>query len=205
MMMRTNTDDEDMEVEFKSGIDKFHVSKKAIDRYGPAVGCPACVAIKKRGITTGRVGVNHNDICRRRVTTEMRKDPLYRQFMQKHDGSISTVEDQHNLDEQRGHNRKAIHALQQDVKKRISNITDQLDQAMMSRLVASMDVAEFYRRPLVAAAVLGPVCGSFHGTMGSCLPSNVAPSGAWPPRASNHVPTARQHITGRLGSNPGDD
>lgn len=146
-----HTDDEGTDVQFKRGIDKFHVSKKAIDRYGPTAGCPACATIKQKGITIGRVGANHNDTCRKRVTAEMRKDPLYRRLMQKHDGGISAVQGEHNLEEQKGHIRKAIHVVQRDVNRRISNITDQLDQAMMSRLVASMDVAEFYSPPRVAA------------------------------------------------------
>ena len=57
---------------------------------------------------------------------------------------------------------------------------------------------------VIVAAVHVPFGCTYHGTAGSCLPSNVAPSGAWSPRASNLFHTARQRSAGRLGSNPGD-
>ena len=50
------------------------------------------------------------------------------------------------------------------------------------------------------------VVDSFHGIAGSCLPSNVAPSGAWSPNGSIAVPhqLPREQIAERLGSNTGD-
>ena len=40
----------DGDVQFRGGLDKFHVSKRAIERYGPTDGCPACNIIKVRGV-----------------------------------------------------------------------------------------------------------------------------------------------------------
>lgn len=144
-------------MQFRGGTDKFHASRKAIDRYGPTAGCPVCTSIIRKWITIGRVGVHHNDTCRERVANEMKKDSHYRKLMQKHQGNISTVQGQNTLEEQRCHIRKVSHPIQQELKKIINNITDQLGQAMMRRMVASMDVAEFYSPPRMAemAAKMG--------------------------------------------------
>ena len=109
---------EDTGPQFKGGTDKFQVSRKAIDKYGPTKGCPACTSILRKGITTGRAGVHHNQTCRERVIIEMKKDPQYRQLMQKHHESVSMIQEQTSKEEQQGHLRKVIHALQQDIKKR---------------------------------------------------------------------------------------
>ena len=57
----------DEDVKFKGGQDKLHISRKAIEKYGPTAGCPACTAIERRKHLTnpsGRLGANHNEICR---------------------------------------------------------------------------------------------------------------------------------------------
>ena len=46
---RDEVNDEDEEQEYKSATDKFHVSKKAIKRFGETRGCAACATIKMRG------------------------------------------------------------------------------------------------------------------------------------------------------------
>ena len=113
-----HSEDEGVEHQFKSGTDKFHVSRKAIDKYGPTQGCPACTTIVRRGITIGRVGVHHNQTCRERITKAMKQDPQYRQLMQKHQENVSMLQEQTALEEQQGHLRKVTHAFQQDIKKR---------------------------------------------------------------------------------------
>ena len=59
--------DEADDQEFKVGIDKFHVSRKAIKEFGATAGCPACDIIKVRGDRPGRIGRHHSAECRRRV------------------------------------------------------------------------------------------------------------------------------------------
>lgn len=71
-------DEEEPTIQFRGGPDKFHVSRKAIEGYGPTERCPACSSITRRGTTPGRVGTNHNDKCRARVTAAMRNDPHHR-------------------------------------------------------------------------------------------------------------------------------
>ena len=168
---REGSDDEGQNVEFRGGPDKFHVSRKAIERYGPTEGCPACTIITTRGITTGRVGVHHNNTCRERVVKAMKVDPQYRQLMQKHHGNVDVIQHHnceqnnnndnnnnntiihdnhhHKLAEQRGHVRKALHTIQQKMAGGENSITSQLDQTMMKILIASMDVAEFYSPPRI--------------------------------------------------------
>ena len=42
-------DEEDyVEMKSKGGPDKFHASRKAIEKYGPTEGCLACSIIQKR-------------------------------------------------------------------------------------------------------------------------------------------------------------
>ena len=140
-------------MQFKNGTDKLHVSRKAIEKYGPTEGCPACSSTIRKRITTGRVGVHHNDACRTRVTKEMKKDPQYRQLMHKHQIHVDTIqraednvpgsESKIRLEEQRGHIRKAIHAIQQEMKVRINNITTQLDQTMMESMLANRTSLSF--------------------------------------------------------------
>ena len=151
------------EVQLRGGQDKFHVSKKAIEAYGPTEGCPACNLIKRRGVSPGRVGVNHNDNCRERVVFAMKNDPQYRQLMQKHYGMLdvmqakgesqvggTTSDHKVRLEEQRGHVRKAIHMVKQKMGEMGRDTTSQLDQAMLQILITSMDVAEFYSPPRIA-------------------------------------------------------
>ena len=48
-------EDEAEERGFKIGMDKFHVSRKAIMEFGETAGCPACDIIRKRGNRPGRI------------------------------------------------------------------------------------------------------------------------------------------------------
>lgn len=55
---REGLDDEDQPMQFRGGTDKFHVSRNAIENYGPTEGCPACTITVRRGMTTGRAGTH---------------------------------------------------------------------------------------------------------------------------------------------------
>ena len=89
----------------------------------------------------------------------MKDDQQYRQLVQKHQRSIEVVQcdenkqettasnDQHNLEEQRGHIRKANHAAKQQMRRTLDNINTQLDQTMVQTMVDAMDVAEAYSPP----------------------------------------------------------
>ena len=92
-------EDEETPMQFREGNDKFHVSRKAIEKYGPTDGCPACTSIIMTGMTKGRVGVNHNDTCRKRVLSEMRSDPAYRQLMQKHESKLAVIHNNNSMKE----------------------------------------------------------------------------------------------------------
>ena len=66
-------DDEAEERDFKIGMDKFHVSRKAIIEFGETAGCPACDIIRQRGDRPGRIGRHHTEERRRRILEMMRK------------------------------------------------------------------------------------------------------------------------------------
>ena len=151
------------------------MSKRAIERYGTTEGCPACNIIKKRRITKGRLGVHHNDQCRKRITTEIKDDPQYKLLVQRSQGRLETlqnvVDDSHRVrtipreenshcseqptqqwqrEEQRGHVRKAIQQIKQKTRGTVNNVSSQLDKIMFQLMVSAMDVAEFYSPPRIA-------------------------------------------------------
>ena len=116
----------------------------------------------------GRVGINHNDKCRKRIIEAMKGGPQYRQLMQKHNHDVTMVQDSSNnndndkgdreassqnkqvkRDEQRGHARKVLHAVKQKMKQTTTNVCSQLDQTMMQLMIMGMDVAEVYSPPRV--------------------------------------------------------
>ena len=53
---------------FRGGMDRIHISKKAVSKYGTTDGCPACEIIKRRGYQPGRLGQHHSQECRARIT-----------------------------------------------------------------------------------------------------------------------------------------
>ena len=76
--------DEEEGVKLRGGLDKLHISRKAIGKYGTTLGCPACREIESRGHKQGRLGYHHSETCRKRVFNEMMKDPQYRVLVDKH-------------------------------------------------------------------------------------------------------------------------
>ena len=92
---------EEQQVKLREGPDRFHISQKAVNRYGTTFGCPACRELERRGHTSGRFGYNHNGTCRQRISEEMTKDPEHRSLVDKHGnmrsseyGDVATVEKQ---------------------------------------------------------------------------------------------------------------
>ena len=70
--------DEEDDPVYKSATDKFHVSKKAIRKFGETTGYAACATIKARGDKPGCIGKHHPNECRQRILREMESDPEYR-------------------------------------------------------------------------------------------------------------------------------
>lgn len=147
-------DEEETTMQFREGPDKFHVSKRAIERYGPTEGCPACTHISQRSFVSCRVGMNHNDMCRKRITSAMKEDPQYRRLMQKHqrDAHVTMVDQLSvKLEEQAGNLRKSTQRMKQRIRDTTNNITQQLDQTMLQMLIAEVDVAEVYSQPRISS------------------------------------------------------
>ena len=151
---RPMSEGEEAPMQFRGGPDKFHVSKRAVERYGPTEGCLACTSMTKRGIASGRIGINHNDQCRKRITDAMKDDPHYHTLVKKHEtgNNVDTVEsDRTRLEEQRGNLKKSIHKMKQKMKETVNTITKQLEQTMLHTLIAQMDIAEFYSPPRITS------------------------------------------------------
>ena len=160
-------DEEEMEVKLKTGQDRFHTSRKAIERYGTTAGCPACTAIEQGKHLTnpyGRLGHNHNETCMERVRELMIEDPQYRHLIQRHrsesepsdvaavtnlEAEIDVISSQYH-EERVGQVRKAMYNVEQKIHyERRIGIWVQFDQTMFKMLIASMEVAEFYSLPRV--------------------------------------------------------
>ena len=73
-MLDNDQEGDEPGLKLRGGLDRLHISKKAVNRYGTPPGCPACNEIERRGHTAGRIGYNHNETCRRRIFNEMTKE-----------------------------------------------------------------------------------------------------------------------------------
>ena len=91
-------DDEIAEPVFRGGVDKFHVSKKAIRRCGETPDCVACLTIKNRGDIFGRIGNHHLEDCRKRILENMTGDPEYRHLAKKYKEIVDGKNDQVEVD-----------------------------------------------------------------------------------------------------------
>ena len=76
------SDDEGIpEVQPIMSRDKLHISRNALQKYGPTDGCPACKVIIQRGHLPGRLGYNHPSSCRARIIDLMKEDLEYRELL----------------------------------------------------------------------------------------------------------------------------
>ena len=129
----------------RGGQDRFHVSRKAIAKYGATGGCPACVQIERQGHLPGRLGYNHNEVCRKRLTTAMKQDLAYRELMQKHGNGEIDMASEELWKEQIGKVKKAIYQIEAKIRREKQQVLDaQLDKTIAKMLRANIDVAEFY-------------------------------------------------------------
>ena len=52
-MFDNDDEGEEAGIKLRGGLDKLHTSRKAVNKYGPTKGCPACKEIERRGTTFG--------------------------------------------------------------------------------------------------------------------------------------------------------
>ena len=82
---------EEASIKLRGGLDKLHISRKAVNKYGPTKGCPACREIEKRRAMLGRLGYNRNQKRRQRIFDEMVKHPQYKSLVDKHEKMKASV------------------------------------------------------------------------------------------------------------------
>ena len=141
------------ELEYQRKVHSLHVSRKAISKYGTTDGCPACKMIDKRGHLIGKLGYNHNNTCRARIFEKMREDPEYRRLIHKHEphqqaGEIEILTEAQVM-EKKHSVLKAIKFIEQQEKRKDSNLESQLTQTPIKNMLAKMEVAEVYSPPRV--------------------------------------------------------
>ena len=150
-----NDEDEDNGVKLRGGLDRLHISKKVVGKYGATRGCPACREIQRRGQEAGRLGYNHSSACRQRIFNEMTRDPEYKPLVDKH-GNMKTSDDKDlvALEQQIGQAKwakRAINVIEQRMMAEGDNLGSMLNSVMMKMLGKEMDVAEVYSPPRVTA------------------------------------------------------
>ena len=149
------TIDEEAETEriYKKGADEFHVSQRAIAKFGETPRCPACRAIQKRGAGMGRIGFNHSQNCKERITELMKLDPEYSQLVDTRtqedvERSIKTLTTQ-DREVQMKHVRDAINHINKRMPTQCNDLGTQLDHTMLGMLAKQIQVAEVYNPPRV--------------------------------------------------------
>ena len=147
-------DDEGMQdVQPRINHDKVYVSRKAIQKYGPTEGCPACEVLVRKGHMVGRIGHHHSNICRARIVEFMKEDPTYRNLIHKHDkqqaGESLEMLTTDQVEEMIGRVRKAIHCIEQKIAKEQQNLSTQLDKTILRSLIGKIEMVEVYSPPRV--------------------------------------------------------
>ena len=61
----------------RGGPHSFHVSRKAVAKFGTTEGCAACTALKRLGHLKGKLNHNHSEACWKRIIRLMLDDPQY--------------------------------------------------------------------------------------------------------------------------------
>ena len=138
---------------FRGGPHSFHVSRKAVAKYGTTDGCAACAAIKKLGHLKRKSNHNHIGECKRKTIKLMQVDPQYRGSMEKHglaDASQSVeMVTEGRREEMVGHIRKAMHYVNSKVERGSNTLGHRLDKTTMEMLIANIQVAQVYNPPRV--------------------------------------------------------
>ena len=108
--------DDDVPDDVRGGADKFHISRKAIAKYGLTPGCPGCNELARRGQLPGKLLYHHSETCRQRVINHMKEDPEYRRLLHKHgytmEVSVVEVMDQSQMKEKQKQVLRALDQIQ---------------------------------------------------------------------------------------------
>ena len=149
----TFDDEDETERTYKKGTDKFHVSQRAVAKFGETPGCPACRTIQRRGAGSGRIGFSHSQSCRERITELMKHDPEYSQLVGKRsqegvEKEIKMLTEQ-DLGVQKKHVRDAIHHIRRKVLAPGEDLGTQIDHTMLGMVAEQIQVAEVYSPPRV--------------------------------------------------------
>ena len=141
-------DDEDP-VETRYNADKFHISRKAITKYGVTIGCPGCNELVKRGDKPGKITYTHSDECRHRIIEHMKEDLEYRRLLEKHGFNIGIVQaeglTQAQMQAKKHHLLQAIIEVERMERKQQRGAKEcQLNQMMRKLMFERMEVAEVH-------------------------------------------------------------
>ena len=143
---KDDVDEGEQEMEYQHKTHSLHISRTAINKYGTTEGCPARMAISKRGHIPGRIGYNHSTACRERVKAAMQDDLEYRRLLHKHEvhqeaGNVE-MPTEAQINEKRHNVQKAANAIERDLKGIARNVEKRFTQIVFNHLFAKMEVAE---------------------------------------------------------------
>ena len=142
-------------VEVRGSSDTFHISRKAINKYGMTIGCPGCNDLANRGQRKSTLIYNHSDECRNRIIDMMKGDPEYKRLLEKHGYAMALdhmeLRTKERLQEINHNIQGAIDEIEKKVAREVHGVKlAQLDRTMRILLFEQMDVVEVYSRPRIA-------------------------------------------------------
>ena len=151
----TGTLDDDVPVETRGGLDKLHIFRKAIIRYGSIVGFPGCNDLARRGPgQQGKINYHHSNECRARIIEHMKGDPEYRRLLEKHGYIIGMVLNEAltkvQVNEKKHQVQKAMAEIERKERQCMRGYKEgQLNCAMRQMMFENMEVAEIYSPPRI--------------------------------------------------------
>ena len=150
--------DDEVPVETRGSIDKLHISRKAITRYGVTAGCPGCNELIRRGSRPGKINYHHSDECRKRLIEHIEEDPSYRRLLERHGFTLDMVQSEiltePQIQEKRALIRNAVYEIQRKERQRQRGSKEgHLNQTMRDLMCEQMEVVEVYSPPRIVEMV----------------------------------------------------
>ena len=141
--------DDVVPVEVLGSLDKNHISRKAIIRYGVTVGCPGCNVLIRRGAQSGKINYHHSNNCRKRIIGHLKGDPEYRRLLEKHGLSVGMVQrevlNEAQMEEKQNQVQSAINEVERKERQTQRGAKgSQLNNMMRKIMFEQMEVVEVY-------------------------------------------------------------
>ena len=151
--------DDEIPMETHGGIDKLHISRKAITKYGATIGCPGCNELARRGQQSGKINYHGFEECRKRIIEHMKEDPEYRKLLEKHGFTLGMIQSEilteTHLREQKNQVQDAMNEIERKEKQcQRGSKEGQLNQMMRKFMLEQVEVVEAHSPPRIVEMVM---------------------------------------------------